>query len=126
MQTAKDPELVRIERFGIILWLSLVLLGFCCLGRDFAQGVLVGGAVVIVNQHWLYRHTRQALSLPVGQSAGYMTRRYVLRLVTLAAVLFVFIACLHVHVIGLIVGLSVVMLSIVCYACLSYFSFGGN
>ena len=122
----KDPIQKRIEIIALSIWLVLCVSSFFLFGDKFALGVLLGGVVCIVNYQWLYRHARSAVSLTARQGRSFMAKRYILRLTTTGAFLFALIALLKVDIIGLLLGLSVIMLGIMSYACFIYIFAGGD
>ena len=76
-------------------------------------GVLLGGLIVTVNFALLFRTLKKALA--PGNTSGYapVLAKYYLRFMASAVIIFILIATRAVHPIGLIVGLSVVVVSIV-------------
>lgn len=123
---SKDPVQKRIEMLALGIWASLCVVSLPLFGKTFALGVLLGGAVCMGNYQWLYRHAKSAVSLTSKQGVPFMIKRYVLRIATTGAVLFALIALLHVDVFGLLLGLSVIMLGIMSYACYTYICAGGD
>jgi len=78
----------------------------------FSFGILCGGMVSIGGFLWLRRALRQLLAEPgPGAKARYQFG-YLVRLVTLAIVLAVLIAVLKIHTVGLVIGLSVVVINL--------------
>ncbi|HPC46699.1 MAG TPA: ATP synthase subunit I [Deltaproteobacteria bacterium] len=127
METArKDPVQRRIEFIAYTFWAAFCIVSLPLAGADFALGVLLGGAVCLGNYQLLWRHARSSVTFPAKQGSAYMIRRYVLRLAITGAVLYVLIAVLHVNVLGLLVGLSVIMLGVMSYACYTYICAGGH
>ncbi len=125
IRTDKDPIQRQIEITAFTIW--VIMCGLALLGSlRFFSGVLAGGILCIINYMLMCRHTRLALSLS-GRKIGFLaTSRYLLRLTFLGLAIFLLITQLHVHVIGLLLGLSVAMLGIISYACYSYIFMGGN
>lgn len=96
-------------------WLILaVLLGLSLFWRSAAVslGVLSGGLVAIVGFLWLRHALVQALAAPNSYSAKRFQFGYVVRLAALAAALFLLIAVARVNPVGLVVGLSVVVINL--------------
>lgn len=122
----KDPVQKRIELISVTIWLLLCVLSFFILGNKFALGVLLGGIVCMINYQWLYSHAKAAVSLNAKQGRSFMAKRYILRLTITGASIFALIAYLKVDIIGLLLGLSVVMLGIMSYACFIYIFSGGD
>ena len=96
-------------------WLILSVLLIASLpfrNPPFSLGILCGGIVSIGGFLWLRRALRQLLAEPgPGAKARYQFG-YLVRLVTLAIILAVLIAVFKIHTIGLIIGLSVVVINL--------------
>jgi len=95
-----------------------IILGAAALGAwtftspKFFLGVLLGGLIVTVNFALLFRTLKTALA--PGSTSGYgpVLAKYYLRFMASAIIISVLMATRVVHPIGLIVGLSVVVASI--------------
>ncbi|HHO76637.1 MAG TPA: ATP synthase subunit I [Deltaproteobacteria bacterium] len=124
--TSKDPIQKRIEIISLIIWSTLCVLGYLLFDRNFALGVLLGGLVCMLNYQWLYSHARSAISLTAKQSKSFMAKRYILRLAITGATIFALIVYMKVDILGLLLGLSVIMLGIISYACFIYIFAGGD
>jgi hypothetical protein len=110
---AKDPLQRRLE---VTNWALLaVLIAGSLLFRDlrFSLGILIGGLISIVNFHWLYRNLLSVFAKHLARARTALMLRYYLRLAITALVLFWVISDALVDVIGLVIGLSVVVLNIV-------------
>ena len=81
---------------------------------DFARGVLFGGLIVTVNFHFLARTLKKALSPPHLASPNAVLAKYYIRFILSGFTIFVLIAAKVVNPIGLVLGLSVVVTSIMC------------
>jgi len=123
---SKDPVQKRIEIISLSIWSVLCVLSYVLFGQNFAMGVLLGGIVCLLNYQWLYRHAKSAIALTARQGKSFMAKRYILRLATTGAAIFALIVYLKVDIIGLLLGLSVIMLGIMTYACFIYISAGGD
>jgi hypothetical protein len=96
-------------------WLILgLLLLVSLLFRDttLTLGILCGGLVSIGAFLWLRRSLRQLLEEPGSGSKARYQFGYVVRLIALAVVLAVLIAVVKINAVGLIVGLSVVVINL--------------
>lgn len=122
----KEPAQKSIEFISIVIWAILCIATFFALGRHFAFGVLLGGIICLINFQWLYRHAKAAVSLTNSKSKAFMAKRYFLRLAVMAVVLYALIVYVKVDIIGLLVGLSVIIMGIVSYACFTYIFTGGD
>ena len=110
----KDPLQKRLE------WTVWLVLGLCFLvglilvSERFAFGVLLGGLISIVNFHWLHRDLKKVfLSRSGVASRSSVLWRYYLRFAVTGVVLYFIITGDLVNVIGLLIGLSVVIMNIV-------------
>jgi hypothetical protein len=79
----------------------------------FSLGILCGGLISIVNFHWLYRNLLSVFTKQLHRARAALMLRYYLRLAVTAFVLFWVISRHLVDVVGLLVGLSIVVLNIV-------------
>lgn len=122
----KEPAQKRIEIISLMIWGSLCVLSFFLFGQSFALGVAAGGILCLINFQWLYRHAKAAVSLTTNKGKAFMAKRYILRLAIMAVTLYALIVYVKVDIIGLLLGLSVVILGITTYACFIYIFAGGE
>lgn len=122
----KEPEQKHIEIISIGIWVVMSAMSYLFLGERFALGVLIGGILCLINFQWLYRHARAAVTLTTSKGKAFMAKRYFLRLASIGIILYALIAYAKVDVIGLLLGLSVVILGITSYACFIYIFAGGE
>ena len=107
----------RIIRF--VTWANWILLvtastaGLVIAKPHFALGIVCGGLIVTVNFHLLSRTLKKALTPPRIASPNSVIAKYYLRFIASGFVIFVLIAGHFVSPIGLVVGLSVVVASII-------------
>ena len=104
--------LTFVTRSNWILFLAASILGFMLLPTDFAKGVLFGGLLVTVNFHLLAGTLRKALTPPQISSHNLIIAKYFLRFIGSGFIIFVLIAGNYVNPVGLVIGLSVVVFSI--------------
>jgi len=91
----------------------LTAASFLLRSSRFSLGLLCGGLISIVNFHWLYRNLLSVFAKHLHRARGALMIRYYLRLAVTAAVLYWLISGNLVDVIGLLIGLSVVVMNIV-------------
>ena len=89
---------------------SIVGLLFCTAG--FAKGIIFGGLIVTINFHLLSRTLRKALTPPRLSSHNIVLAKYYVRFFFSGLILFFLISKGYVEPLGLFVGLSVVVASI--------------
>jgi hypothetical protein len=96
-------------------WVVLALLtatGLVLVSARFAFAVATGGLIAIVNCHWLYSILQRAMGLPPRQAVRFAQGRYVLRLAIIAVIVSLLIIYGKIHVFGLLLGLSVVVVAL--------------
>ncbi|MGP8049723.1 MAG: ATP synthase subunit I [Desulfobaccales bacterium] len=120
-------EILTPQRLKIANWLVLAVLvvaGFVFAGQEFALGILVGGLVVIINFHLLHQAlhgmlARAAAGSPEeakGRARAYFAARQLLRFFALLLVIFLLVSRGWVNIIGLVLGLSTVVLTLILAA----------
>jgi hypothetical protein len=111
--TGKDLLQKRIERTSWIL-VAVLFSGSLLIDQPrFSLGILCGGLISVVNFHWLYRNLVSVFTKEVHRVRAALMVRFSIRLAVTALVLFLVISRSLVDVIGLVIGLSIVVLSIV-------------
>jgi hypothetical protein len=109
----RDEQLPgEIARLGWIILGVLFLLSFLLRSLPVSFGVLGGGLTALLGYHWLHLNLLRALGQPDGRAAKRFQIGYIIRLGTLACILYLLVAVFRVHPFGLAAGLSVVVLSI--------------
>jgi hypothetical protein len=122
----KDPAQKRIEIISFMIWVSMCVVSLLSAKSGFTLGVVAGGLLCLLHFQLLYRHAKAAVSQTASKGKAFMAKRYALRLAVVFAVLYVLIAYLKVDVLGLLLGLSAVVLGITTYACFIYIFAGGD
>jgi hypothetical protein len=105
--------LIFVTRTNWILFATASIIGFLLFPANYARGVFWGGLLVTVNFHLLARTLRKALTPPNLSSHNVVIAKYYLRFLGSGFIIFVLIAGHFVHPVGLIIGLSVVVFSII-------------
>ena len=112
-----EKDLIQ-KRIEIANWFFLAVLFIPSLilaPLKFALGVLLGGFICIINFHWLGRSLTSAfqnLDISDNIKTPVMVRYYI-RLAVTGIILYLLITGGAIEVIGLIVGLSVVVINII-------------
>ncbi len=109
-----EKRLLRFITFTNWMLFGLgTVCGFVWAPVQFALGILAGGLVVTVNFHLLYRSLRKTLTPPHIASVRMVLGKYYVRFAATGIIIFALIANHLVHPLGLIIGLSVVVTSII-------------
>lgn len=110
---SEDSDLLAaLARRNWIILGILLLLSLLWQDPSFSLGVLGGGLLALFSNRWLQRSLSKLLGQAGGGSAKGFQAGYLLRLLFVAAALYLLIAIAKVHPLGLALGLSVVVLNI--------------
>ncbi len=88
------------------------IVGLLIATPNFAKGIIFGGLIVTINFHMLYRTLKKAFRPPHLASHNVILAKYYLRFIVSGFIIFVLISNHYVNPIGLFIGLSVVVASI--------------
>jgi len=114
--TGKDPLQQRLEIFNWVMLGVFVLVSAFLFSSKFTLGVLLGGLISIVNYHWLYRDVKMVFQHLNDRAKSRIMFKYYIRFGVTAIALFFIISSQIVDVIGLLIGLSTVIINIVLTA----------
>jgi len=106
----------RILKFIVItnwiLFAAVTIAGFALLSKLFALGILAGGLIVTINFHLLWRTLNKAFQPDQLVSHHVVIAKYYMRFFVSAFILMILISQHWVDPLGLFVGLSIVVTSI--------------
>jgi hypothetical protein len=105
--------LLFITRANWVLFAAAVLVGLVAFQFDVALGIFAGGLIVTVNFHLLARTLKKSLTPPHLVSHNVIIAKYYVRFIASGVIIFFLISGHYVDPLGLFVGLSVVVASIV-------------
>ena len=111
--TGKDPLQKRLEITNWIILAILVAVSLVLRSPRFSLGIFCGGLISVVNFHWLYRNLSSFFTKYPPPSRAAIMLFYYIRLAATAFALYLIISRDLVDVIGLVIGLSVVVMNIV-------------
>ena len=86
----------------------------------FTLGMVLGGFISIVNFHWLDRDLRKVFSRLSERPGSFVMFKYLIRLTVTAVVLYLLITSDIIDIVGLLVGLSTVVITMVFTAIAAY------
>jgi hypothetical protein len=118
--TGKDHLQRKIEIRNLVILGIMLLVSLLAMPHRFTLGILVGGVISIINLYWLGRDLRVIFSNLSGTAKSAMMIRYYIRMAATAVVLYFVITELPVDIIGLLVGLSLVVINIVITAMIEF------
>jgi hypothetical protein len=104
--------LIFVTRSNWVLFLTASVAAIAATPPLFARGVIAGGLIVTINFHLLARTLKSAFTPPHLSSYNVVLAKYYARLVASGFLIFYLISRHHVHPLGLTMGLSVVVVSI--------------
>lgn len=102
-----------VTRSNWILFAATSIAGFVIFSRSVALGIVFGGLLVTINFHLLAKTLKKALTPPNLASHNVVLAKYYLRFLISGFIIFLLIAGHIVHPVGLVIGLSVVVFSII-------------
>ncbi len=102
-----------ITRANWILFAAALLIGLIAFKHDFALGIFAGGLIVTINFHLLARTLKKSLTPPHLVSHNVIIAKYYVRFIASGVIIFFLISGHYVDPLGLFVGLSIVVASIV-------------
>ena len=112
-----DHSLFRtLVAAGWLLLALLVTCGWIFVSQRFAAGIACGGLLALGNTIWLKRSIERAMGLEPRQAGRFAVVRYLLRLAVLAGTLYLLLVKIGIDIIGLIVGLSVLVIIIIGFS----------
>jgi asparagine N-glycosylation enzyme membrane subunit Stt3 len=121
-----DDNLLTVVASGsICLVVILAFGGWLLISASFAGGVVIGGALALINFVWLRTALQQVLQMSANVATRSATLRYLVRLSAMGFVLWLLIVQAKVNVFGLLVGLSVLVLSIAMVSLYKLLHMGG-
>jgi hypothetical protein len=100
---------------GRLNWLLLLIMtatGTFFVSPYFAKGLFIGGLIANISFILLKKDITRVLSGPLYAAKGRFLIKYYIRLTVLALVLFFLVRYRSVHLVGLLIGLSTVVISI--------------
>lgn len=101
-----------VTRANWILFFVASISGLVILPPDFSRGIIFGGLIVTINFHLLYRTLKKAFRPSSLSSHRVVLAKYYIRFLISGVIIFVLISGHYVDPLGLIIGLSVVVASI--------------
>jgi len=109
----KDPLQRKLENLNWIILGIFILISLISMRAPFTLGILMGGLISIINFFWLKRDLRVVFGALTGRAKAALMFRYYLRFFVSAVIIYFIITKTIVDVIGLLIGLSVVVINIV-------------
>jgi len=108
-----EQRLIKFITITNWILLSIVsIAGFLIATPDFVRGIIFGGLIVTINFHMLSRTLKKAFNPSHLSSHNIILGKYYLRFIVSGFIIFVLITKHYVDPIGLFIGLSVVVASI--------------
>ena len=131
--TDEQPEAVQtLSHKRILTLMALAALlgaiaGFIFDGLSFGIGVLIGGALSLVNYYWLKRSLKVVFDKAIeGEQPQFLAGKYFLRYLTFAVVLAIVYLTKAVPIIAVLLGLASFALAIIFEAIIRLFNSFSN
>ncbi len=104
--------LTFVTKANWFIFTAVSIGGFLLTTQDMLLGIIFGGLIVTVNFHLLYRTLKKSLTPSRLSSHNVIIAKYYIRFIVSGFIIFVLISGHYVHPLGLFIGLSVVVASI--------------
>jgi hypothetical protein len=104
-----------LKKIQVLNWLLTAAMGLAAwliFSENIGRAIFLGGVIAACSFSWLQRDLSRLFSGPLTMLKGRFFIKYYARLSFLALILFWLISYYRIHVLGMLAGLSVVMLSI--------------
>ena len=114
-----SDEYFPLHKMGRLNWLLLLVMtvaGGLIISPYFAKGLFIGGLIANISFILLKKDITRVLAGPLNAAKGRFLIKYYARLTVLALILFFLVRYKSIHLVGLLVGLSTVVISIVIMA----------
>ena len=112
MSSSEEQMLAGLARRNWIIFMILLALSFLLGGKEQFVGVACGGLIAVCGYQWLHHSLVKALSVGGDYAVRGFQLSYMFRLLALVVMLVLLVAVVKVDPIGLIIGLSVVVINI--------------
>ncbi len=113
MENQQQHLLKFITYTNWILFFVASVLGLILSPPDFARGIIFGGLIVTINFHLLYRTLKKAFKPKHLSSLSVILAKRYFRFIVSGFIIFFLISKHYVDPLGLLIGLSVVVASII-------------
>lgn len=110
--TIQKRILTFVTRANWVVFAAVSIGGFLLASADMLWGILFGGLIVTVNFHLLSRTLNKSLVPSNLSSHNVILAKYYVRFILSGFIIFILISGHYVHPLGLFIGLSVVVASI--------------
>jgi hypothetical protein len=102
----------KMGRLNWLLLLGMTAAGWLFISPYFAKGLFIGGLLANISFILLKKDITRVLTGPLNAAKGRFLIKYYIRLTVLALILFFLVRYKSIHLVGLLVGLSTVVISI--------------
>jgi hypothetical protein len=109
----EDTLFVSVIKGSLGLLVALMVIAFIFFSVKAGLGVLAGGSVAIINFFWIRNVLQRILGLMPSRPALYSHMRFIVRLSLMGIALYLMIISGWFSLAGLLVGLSVIVVTII-------------
>lgn len=108
----KDPLQRRLEILNWVTLGVLIAISLIFWPDDFTLGILLGGLISIAGFSWRKRDLKVVFQNPTGRAQSAIMFRFYIRFIVSAVAIYLIITKTSADVIGLLIGLSIVVINI--------------
>lgn len=126
MARINDENILTVVTRGSWLLLALLTAASLALASDrFTAGVVAGGLLAMANFYWLRHSLERILQLQPARPSAAAVLRSLVRLALLAIAVYLLITRFGVDVLGLLLGLSILVITILAVSLFAVIRPGG-
>lgn len=126
MTAIHEENLFRVIIKGSTVLLAfLTFIGLCFFSTKVGLGIMAGGVIAIINFFWLRNVLQRILGLLPARPFLYAQLRFIARMTITGFVLYFIITSGWFSLIGILVGLSIIVLNIIAISLYSAMRAGG-
>lgn len=110
-----SDEYFPLQKMGHLNWILLLIMTLVSgllISPYFAKGLFIGGLIANISFILLKKDITRVLSGPLNAAKGRFLIKYYIRLTVLTLILFFLVRYRSINLVGLLVGLSTVVISI--------------
>jgi hypothetical protein len=115
---SSDISIKKVEKLNWLLTIAMSVAGAVCFDLEIAKAVLIGGLIANISFFFMKRDLTKAMQGALESVKKIFLFKYYVRLTTLALILYFLIKYGQLSIIGLILGLSSVVISI-CFTAIN-------
>lgn len=121
----EDSLFAFITKCSLVLLVALTAVGFVFFSRSTGLGIMAGGMIALLNFFWMRNMLQRIIYHAPANPERYAQLRFISRLSIIAVTLYMIITSGIFSIAGIVVGLSVIVVSLIGFSAYCYLRTGG-